>query len=137
MGNELARLPIADDRGSQPVDLVVARDGTIFVAEARSARLLHLARSGDLLNAWSLAPFNSADGAHLALDDGGNVYVTQPEQGVVIRLSPDGSDRRSWRIEGPGDAQAKPVGIDIDSEGNIWTVDVDGGGVVVVDVGIR
>ena len=134
-GNELARIPVADDGGSQPVDLVVDGDGNIFVAEARSARLLHLTRSGELLNAWSLAPFNSADGAHLALDDGGNVYITQPEQSVVIRLSPDGLDRRTWRIEGPGAAQAKPVGIDIDSDGNIWTVDVDGGGLVVVEVG--
>ncbi len=133
-GNELAAVPVLEGEGSQPVDVVVDNKGDLFVTDARDARLLHLSQSGQLLEAWSLAPFNTVDGAHLALDLDGNIYVTQPEQGTIIRISADGTQRRSWLVSAPDNSRAKPVGIDIDAEGNLWTIDVDGNAIVMIEV---
>ncbi len=134
-GNELAAIPVLEGEGSQPVDVVVDENGALTVTDARTARLLQLSSSGELLRAWALAPFNSVDGAHLALDREGRVYVTLPEQGTVIRISADGTQRQSWLLKTPDNSRAKPVGIDVDVEGNIWTVDVDGNAVVMIEAG--
>jgi len=108
----------------QPTDVAVDREGNIYVANAGQPIVQKLDRSGRLLKQWGISVANSFDGPHLAMGPGGELYITDPEQGRVIVFNSEGEPLKAWGERGSGDGQFdKPLGIAVDGEGNIYVTD--------------
>jgi DNA-binding beta-propeller fold protein YncE/4-amino-4-deoxy-L-arabinose transferase-like glycosyltransferase len=120
-------------RGSQPVDIVTGRDGAVFATDAGLHKLVRFDADGRRLLAWDIPPANTLDGAHLAVDLAGNLYLTQPEEGQVALLDPQGERVGAWLVRTPDGGAAKPVGIAVDAAGRIWVADSLGGAVMVIE----
>ncbi|MDE0198963.1 MAG: hypothetical protein OXK78_12270 [Caldilineaceae bacterium] len=134
-GQQLIRLS-TDFEGTdlQPVDVVFQSDSSIFVSTAGMTSVLRFTVAGELLNLWPLVTANSVDGPHLALDSEGTVYVTQPEQGGILRISGDGvEDLEAWVLSG-GPPLRKLVGISAGEPGSLVVTDSDNGKVYRVEI---
>ena len=67
--------------------------------------------------------FNSPGG--VAIDDSGNIYVTDTYNNRIQKFSPDGTFITKWGNSGTGDGQFNgPLGIAIDGSGNLYVADV-------------
>jgi len=129
-GRELVRIS-TDFEGAdlQPVDVATHSDGSIFVSTAGMTSVLRFSETGELLNLWPLVSANSIDGPHLALDSDGKLYVTQPEQGGIMRIAGDKpEDLEAWVLPA-GQALRKLVGIAADEPGSLLVVDSENGNV--------
>lgn len=135
LGQELIRIS-TDFEGTdlQPVDVVFQSDSSVFVSTAGMTSVLRFTVAGELLNLWPLVTANSVDGPHLAVDSEGTVYVTQPEQGGILRIS--GSkveDLEAWVLSG-GPPLRKLVGISAGEPGSLVVTDSDNGKVYRVQI---
>jgi streptogramin lyase/4-amino-4-deoxy-L-arabinose transferase-like glycosyltransferase len=119
---------------SQPTDVAVGADGTIFVVDEQLHKLVRFSADGRRLLAWAIPVSNTLDGAHLAVDGAGFLYLTQPETGRVAKLLPEGDEIGHWALPRAG-APVKPVGVGVDGFGRIWVADVVGGAVLAIEPG--
>jgi streptogramin lyase len=132
-GNVVMQFPIAADGQAQPVDVAVMPDGSIYSTDIILDKLIRFGPDGQQRDSWPIPHSTSVDGAHLAVDASGGLYVTLPEEGQVMRLDPQDGAIKSWELRRQGDGQKmKPVGVAVDAEGQIWTVDSAGGNIAVV-----
>ena len=135
LGQELVRIS-TDFEGTdlQPVDVAFRSDGSVFVSTAGMTSVLRFTEAGDLLNLWPLVIANSVDGPHLALDSEGTVYVTQPEQGGILRiLGNDVEDLAAWVLAG-GQPLRKLVGITAGGPGILVVTDSDNGNIYRIEI---
>lgn len=135
LGQELVRIS-TDFEGTdlQPVDVAFRSDGSVFVSTAGMTSVLRFTEAGDLVNLWPLVTANSMDGPHLALDSGGTVYVTQPEQGGIMRISGnDVEDLAAWVLAG-GQPLRKLVGITAGDPGTLVVTDSDNGRIYRIEI---
>jgi 4-amino-4-deoxy-L-arabinose transferase-like glycosyltransferase/sugar lactone lactonase YvrE len=108
----------------QPTDMAVDGGGNIYVVNAGLPIMQKLDRSGRLLKQWGISVANSFDSPHLAMGPGGELYITDPEQGRVIVYNLEGEPLEAWGERGTGDGQfGKPLGIAVDNKGNIYVTD--------------
>ena len=134
-GRELIRIS-TDFEGAdlQPVDVASHSDGSVFVSTAGMTSVLRFSEAGELLNLWPLVSANSIDGPHLALDSEGILYVTQPEQGGIMRISGDNAeDLEAWVLPA-GQPLRKLVGITAGEPGSLLVVDSENGSVYRLQV---
>ncbi|MCL4859833.1 MAG: glycosyltransferase family 39 protein [Caldilineaceae bacterium] len=133
-GQIMQEIAIWPGEPSQPVDVAVGIDGTIFVADAGLSKLVRFDSTGRRLLAWEIPVANTLDGPHLTVDTGGALYVTQPEQAVVEQRQPDGEIAGIWPVLGlRADGVVKPIGVSVDPTGRVWGVDAAGGNVFVIE----
>ena len=124
LGREVVRIS-TDFEGAdlQPVDVAFQSDSSVFVSTAGMTSVLRFTAAGELLNLWPLVTANSMDGPHLALDDEGILYVTQPEQGGILKISEtNAEDLEAWVLAG-GQAVRKLVGIAASGPGSLVVTD--------------
>jgi streptogramin lyase len=131
-GRRLVEFPVALDVPAQPVDVVTTPDGNIYVTDIILDQLLCFGVDGQLRQSWLIPHSTSLDGAHLAVDGSGNLYLTLPEEGQVLQLSPTGEAVAKWDLHQPDGQKMKPVGIAVDAGGQVWVVDSAGGNIVVL-----
>ncbi len=127
-GQVLQRIPLP---GYQPVDVVVDANGAILVSEVEKHQLLEIDGGGNVVRQWPIAIANGVDGPHLALDAQNQLYLTEPEQGVVMIFDASRAQIRRQRLPAHN-GQVKPVGVAVDSQGRIWLTDSNGNGVWIV-----
>ncbi len=127
-GRELFRISTGFEGADlQPVDVASRSDGSVFVSTAEMTSVLRFSETGELLNLWPLVTANSIDGPHLALDSEGILYVTQPEQGGIMRISGDNAeDLEAWVLPA-GQPVRKLVGITAGEPGSLLVVDSKNG----------
>lgn len=126
-----------------PLDVVVADDGTIYVADALNHRIRKIAGGqvttfagsgiSDTTNGSGIAAgFRLPDA--LAIDNNGNLYTLDIHDPRVRKISPDGfvTSYAGTGIEGFVDGGAdiaqfgeEPGGIASDDQGNIYVSDLD------------
>lgn len=128
-----------------PRGLALAADGSIFVADSRNHRVVHLDSSGLFINAWGgyanvldgSAPqglFNEPWGVAVGPD--GNVYVTDTWNQRVQVFTPEGQFLRMWDtflVDGVADSFWGPRGIVIDPSGKVFVTDTGKQRVVIFD----
>lgn len=129
-GNVLQVLPVVPGSETQPVDLLVTANGTIYVTDVASNQLVRIRPELNVRDAWTIPVANSVDGPHLAQDSAGNLYMTMPEQGVVLRMGADGEDGIEYALPRQRETPPKPVGIGAGSDGRVWVVDGEGSAVI-------
>ncbi|PYS84791.1 MAG: gluconolaconase [Acidobacteria bacterium] len=130
-----------ESRFDDPFGLTVARDGSIYVADAgESNRIRKVSPSGEVSTlaggregfadgAGAGASFNTPSA--LATDGEGNIYVADTGNNRVRKISPDGNvttlagDGTAGFRDGPA-SQAEfdaPVGVAVDKDGNAYVAD--------------
>ena len=116
----------------QPNDVLVAPDGSIFVAEGHSssatghARILKFDRSGKFLKAWGTKGTGQGemDQPHaLAMDSRGRLFVGDRSNNRIQIFDQDGKWLASW------EQFSRPSGIYIDANDMIYVADSESGSV--------
>ncbi len=128
-----------------PRSLAFAKDGTVFVADSRNHRVVHLDIEGNVLNEWG----TFADGVNIPITDGtlnepwgiavgptGSVYVTDTWSHRIEKFSATGKFITAWGISGQGDTPDSfygPRGLAVDAEGRVYVTDTGNKRIVVFD----
>ncbi len=125
-GTLLQSFPLAPGQETQPVDVAVTSDGIIYATDVVSNQLFQIKVGSTLRQAWNIPVANSGDGPHLAVGSGDTLYISAPEMGLILNLTPDG-ERRAWAVPWRTDVPPKLVGIAAGPDGQIWAIDSSGG----------
>ncbi|MCQ3937051.1 MAG: hypothetical protein DPW18_08405 [Chloroflexi bacterium] len=128
-----------------PRSLAFAPDGTLYLADSRNHRILHLDTDGSILHEWG----TFADGINTPIGDGtlnepwgvavgpdGSVYVTDTWNHRIEKFSPTGRFIKAWGSFGQGeapDAFYGPRGLAVDAQGRVYVTDTGNKRVVVFD----
>ena len=85
---------------SNPQDLFVARDGSLYIADTGNNRILHLSAAGQLLRIVD----NAEDGGFVTpkgvcADEDGTLYVADSGNQRIVLMEPDGTVRHYGRPE--------------------------------------
>jgi len=135
-------------RFDSPRDIALAPDGTMYVADSRNHRILHLDQEGALLNSFgsygasdyttqSIAPegtFNEPWG--LAVGPDGSVYVTDTWNHRIQKFTAQGEFVTMWGQFGAAETRYHfwgPRGIAVDREGRVFITDTGNKRVVIFD----
>ncbi len=128
-----------------PRDMATASDGSIYLADSRNHRIVHLDAQGLYLNSWGNygnvmdgdtpgGRFNEPWG--IAVGPDGNVYVADTWNHRIQVFSPDGQFLRMWAsfdIAGTVDGFWGPRGIAVDKDNHVYVTDTGKQRVVIFD----
>lgn len=116
-----------------PAGIAIDQQGDIYVADTANHRIQKLSPSGQPLAQWHTVGSGIGDrtgtGFDLALDAGGNVYVSEPHpfgsgNDQIQKFSPAGELLATWGRTGTGSGQfSKPFCLGLDPRGNVFVVD--------------
>ena len=126
-----------------PRGMAVAADGSVYAADSRNNRIQHFNAQGELLDIWGTfadiskgaAPggtFNEPWG--VAVDSGGNVYVTDTWNHRVEKFNAKGEFIKMWGTFGQGETPTAfwgPRGIAVDNEGKVYVTDTGNKRIVI------
>jgi predicted membrane-bound mannosyltransferase/DNA-binding beta-propeller fold protein YncE len=128
-----------------PRSLAFASDGSLYVADSRNHRVLHLDTQGNILHEWG----TFADGVSVPIGDGtfnepwgiavgpdGSVYVTDTWNHRVEKFSSTGRFIKAWGVFGQGETPESfygPRGLAVDAEGRVYVTDTGNKRIVVFD----
>jgi uncharacterized protein (TIGR03663 family) len=129
----------------RPRDLVVAPDGSIFVADAGNHRIQHLDGDGNFINQWGgfgdinagNAPggtFNEPWG--IAQGPDGSIYVADTWNHRIQKFTPQGEFLSAWGFFGQGESISAlwgPRDIEVDDQGRVFVSDTGNKRIVVFD----
>ena len=116
----------------EPVGITLDAAGHLYVADTWNQRVQVFAPDATGKNYTSILTFNingwfgqSLDNKpFIAVDQTGNIYVTDPDGFRVLEFTPDGKIIRGWGDTGdPADTLGLPSGIAIDAQGHVWVSD--------------
>ena len=128
-----------------PRSLAFAPDGTLYVADTRNHRILHLDTDGRTLNEWGSfadgvsvpagpGTFNEPWGVAVGPD--GSVYATDTWNNRVQKFTANGEFLTSWGISGQGETPESfygPRGLAVDAQGRVFVADTGNKRIVVFD----
>jgi predicted membrane-bound mannosyltransferase/DNA-binding beta-propeller fold protein YncE len=128
-----------------PRSLAFAKDGSVYVADSRNHRVLHLDLEGNIISQWG----TFADGVSIPVGQGtfnepwgiavgpdGSVYVTDTWNHRVQKFTANGKYIMEWGIFGQGETPESfygPRGLAVDAEGRIYVSDTGNKRIVVFD----
>ena len=128
-----------------PRSLDVAKDGTLYLADSRNHRILHLDTDGTVIDQWGIF----ADGVSQPVGDGtmnepwgvavgpdGSVYVTDTWNHRIEKFTADGEFITAWGVFGQGETPSSfygPRGLAVDSKGRVYVTDTGNKRIVVFD----
>jgi DNA-binding beta-propeller fold protein YncE len=132
-----------------PRSLAFAPDGSFYVADSRSGRILHFDANGALLNQWGTRSGNDLQNPNpgappstfnepwgVAIGPDGSVYVTDTWNYRVQKFSADGKFLKMWTgftVNGQQETFYGPRGIAVDPQGRVYVVDTGNKRVIVFD----
>ena len=128
-----------------PRSLAFAKDGSVYVADSRNHRILHLDMTGKTIHEWGTfadgvnipagpGTFNEPWGVAIGLD--GSVYVTDTWNHRVQKFTAQGKFITSWGIFGQGETPESfygPRGLAVDAKGRVYVTDTGNKRIVVFD----
>jgi len=114
-----------------PSDLAVDSLGNVFVADSRNYRIEKTSDDGHLIKTWGndfhhpgTKPDEFADPSSVAVDNSGNVFVTDFTNDRIQEFTNDGKFILTWGSKGSGKGQFNhPRGVAVDSSGNVFVSD--------------
>ena len=128
-----------------PRDMATAPDGSLYLADSRNHRIVHLDAQGVFLNAWGNYG-NVMDGEvpggllnepwGVAVGPDGYVYVADTWNHRIQVFTPDGDFVRMWNtfyVGGTQDGFWGPRGITVDASNRVFVTDTGKQRVVIFD----
>ena len=116
----------ADGEFDRPVDVAVAPDGTVYVADSGNGRVQFFSPSGVLLGGWPVVNTEGGEpgGANaLAVAATGNVYVGTNSQ--IICYGRSGTVVTSWGSLGDAEGEFDLVlGVAVGTDGIVYVADM-------------
>ncbi|NQT78983.1 MAG: SBBP repeat-containing protein [Candidatus Aminicenantes bacterium] len=106
-----------------PTDVTVDKDGNLFIAGGHSISkytpdgtlIFRIGQGADYDFSWWM---------HVAVDDSGNIYISNRDRNNVVKFDSNGNYVTKWGNYGGGNDQFNnPFGIAVDSLGNVYIVD--------------
>lgn len=128
-----------------PRSLAFAKDGTVYIADSRNHRVLHIDSQGVVLHEWGtfadgvsspVAPGTFKEPWGIAVGPDGSVYVTDTWNHRIEKFTANGKFITAWGIFGQGDTPDSfygPRGLAVDAEGRVYITDTGNKRVVVFD----
>lgn len=116
----------------EPVGIAIDKNGQVYVADTWNKRIQVFtpdasAKSFTFSRAWDVNGWENQSTENkpfLAVDDSGNVFVTDPPGFRVLEFTSDGQIVRVWGQYSSGiDGFGNPVGIALDNSGHVWVMD--------------
>jgi predicted membrane-bound mannosyltransferase/sugar lactone lactonase YvrE len=130
-----------------PRSLAFAKDGTMYVADSRNHRIVHLDMQSNILHEWG----SYADGVNIPIGPGtfnepwgiaigpdGSVYVTDTWNHRVQKFTAEGRFIKTWGVFGQGETPESfygPRGLAVDDKGRVYVTDTGNKRIVVFDAG--
>ncbi len=131
-----------------PRDIAIASDGTLYVADSRNHRILHLDQEGNLLHAWgtfeasdfaanviaSEGNFNEPWGLDVGPD--GSVYVADTWNHRIQKFTADGQFLATWGQFGAAESPYHfwgPRGVAVDAQGRVFITDTGNKRIIIFD----
>jgi uncharacterized protein (TIGR03663 family) len=128
-----------------PRSLAFAKDGTVYIADSRNHRVVHLDMDGNILHEWGTfadgvgttvgeGTFNEPWGVAIGPD--GSVYVTDTWNHRIEKFTATGKFITAWGIFGQGetpDSFYGPRGLAVDTEGRVYVTDTGNKRIAVFD----
>jgi len=118
-----------DGQFTFPIDIAVASDGRVYVADLVNSRIQEFTSDGGYLSQWGM--YGSGDG-HLAGPMGvavasdGSVYVADSNNNRIQKFTSNGVFVTKWGNLGSGDGQFKVAfGVAVASDGSVYVADYD------------
>ena len=128
-----------------PRSIAFAADGTLYIADSRNHRILHIDMEGNPLHSWG----TYADGVSTPIGEGtfnepwgiavgpdGSVYVADTWNHRIEKFTADGQFIKTWGVFGQGSAPDGfygPRGLAVDAEGRVYVTDTGNKRIVVFD----
>jgi len=112
-----------------PADIVISQGGTAYVLGGDSVQKFTLA--GEFQGEWAVA-LNSKG---LAMDEAGDIYVTETVEDRIKKFHPDGTVAATWTDDGNGGAFSSPKSIACDGQGHVYIADADNRRIVKMTIG--
>jgi len=119
---QIGRYGTAPGEFHEPTDVARDEQDTYYVLEAYNQRMQRVDRWGGSLAMWPIPPSIAYDGPHLAWAPDGSLLVTAPEEGAILRYTPDGRLLGRWKQAGEATMQ-RPVGIYVDDRQILYVTD--------------
>jgi predicted membrane-bound mannosyltransferase/sugar lactone lactonase YvrE len=128
-----------------PRSLAFAKDGTVYVADSRNHRVVHLDSQGNVINVWGTfadgvstppAPSTFNEPWGIAVGPDGSVYVTDTWNHRIEKFTREGKYLTAWGTFGQGDTPDSlygPRGLAVDAQGRVYLTDTGNKRVVVFD----
>ncbi|MCK4830739.1 6-bladed beta-propeller, partial [bacterium] len=116
------------------VDLAVDKDGNLYVAGEH--RVSKYSPDGTLIFEIedNSNDYNFSWWLRVAVDESGNIYVSNSERHQIVKFDPNGNYVTKWGSYGYGDYRFNnPDGIATDSEGNVYVSDYHNNRIVKYD----
>lgn len=129
--NQFGEAGMGPGQLDEPVGLAVDRNGLVYVADTWNQRVQIFQALDDgayrSVRSWNVTAWygQSLDNKpYLAVDDRGNVYVSDPEGCRVLKFSPEGQPLLAWGECGTDSTQfTLPVGLAFAPDGSLWVAD--------------
>lgn len=110
------------DDGAGPHNLIVDADGIIWYAGNRAAHIGRIdpnAPAGEQIRKYPTPEDTAADPHTLIQADNGMIWFTSQRSNGIGRFNPQTGDVEMLTVS---TERARPYGIDLDSNGNVWVV---------------
>ena len=138
--NQQGQIPL-----NAPRSLAFAKDGTLYVADSRNHRVVHLDTEGNILHEWGAfadgvsnpiasGTFNEPWGIAIGID--GSVYVTDTWNHRIEKFTSTGRFITAWGVFGQGetpDSFYGPRGLAVDAKGRVYVTDTGNKRIAVFD----
>ena len=131
---------------TNPHEMAIAPDGSIYVADAGNSRIQHLTAEGALISSWgeygtangntAAAPGTFNDPWGIAVGPDGSVYVADTWNNRIQKFTAKGEFVKQWGVSGQGEtpfALWGPRGIAVDAQGHVYVADTGDKRIVIYD----
>ncbi len=117
-------------RLDQPVDVVVAPDGTLYAVDLRN-RIVRLNAAGMITEEWPVDVGRQRGGSHLTLWQG-KVVLSDPDRHYLMSLDPASGTMTMLGSEGTDPGQFRlPIGVATGVDGSLFVLDSGNGRIQV------
>lgn len=128
-----------------PRSLAFAKDGTLYVADSRNHRVLHLDMEGKVLHEWGtfadgvstpIGPGTFNEPWGIAVGPDGSVYVSDTWNHRIQKFTSSGRFVKTWGVFGQGETPESfygPRGLAVDAKGRVYVTDTGNKRIVVFD----